>query len=824
MNNVIKRVWNKNAMVNIEDLRGMAFQAESGGHTFQISGIDGDGNPVALSGTPAGVMIRSDNQDVPLTCSISDGKVNATLPANAYSVPGRFGITIFLTSDGQKTAIYAAAGTVGKTSSGTVAPPAGSDVVDLVNAIAAAVATIPASYTDLMAAMAPTYSSSGLYAVGNYAWYNGKLYRCTTPITSGETWTSGHWTLANLGSDLVDLKSALNLPTLKNRFNTTNSTPGKYVGNDGILRNNSIFSVTDYIPVKPGKKYRIYNIADNNVLIVQPGTYADESKSSFSGILSNSYENHVEYREITVPSGYYYIRLNYITSNADSFYFTEEIDNNSVGQMVQNLPHACIVPTKNIIKFNDPIKNAYMSASGEQSSIGYDYTDYIPVNPNTVYTIKNCLKADGTFLTVPGFLYDSNKANPVMLTNSSTLSKIYTDSDGNHYFSFYTGTRSYIIVNGYSAYIDTMMLYDGYPDINEKEKLFLHNIIDDNLFVSDGIKNQYWNGSSAVALDGFGFTDWIPIKGGEKYTIANIFGTDGNLLGTPGYFLNVSGENLGTIKTGWTTVTDGINTYAVINSPSNASFVILNYHKDFVDIMSMVEGDNKKVLNSLCLGTYALAQVRRIAGISKSSYKIAFLGDSLTYGVGTNAPYWKLIANETGWECLNFGKGGTGYCTRYNSDDNFNDRVNLIPSDVDCIVVFGGTNDYGNGSGIVMGDPTDADTSTFYGGVNQLFNTLCDNYTYAPKIILTPIRRADNGGGDTPNARGNTLGDYVNAIKNRANAFAFPVCDLYVDSELSPDMNATVLSTFFADNVHPNNAGHRMFYKMVLSKLKEVLH
>ena len=210
MNNIIKRKWNQNSMVIIEDLQGMAFQAESGGHTFQISGIDGEGNTVALSGTPAGVMLRSDGQDVPLTCSVSGGVVFATLPANAYVVPGRFGLTIFLTSDGQKTAIYAAAGTVGKTSSGTVAPPAGSDVVDLVNAIATAVATIPASYTDLMASVAPTYSSSGLYAVGSYAWYNGKLYRCTTPITSGETWTSGHWTPANLGSDLVDLKSALN--------------------------------------------------------------------------------------------------------------------------------------------------------------------------------------------------------------------------------------------------------------------------------------------------------------------------------------------------------------------------------------------------------------------------------------------------------------------------------------------------------------------------------------------------------------------------------------------------------------------------------------
>ena len=208
-NNIIKRTWKQGGLVNIEDLRGSAFQAEDGGHTFLISGLDENGDTLALSGTPAGVLLRADGQDVTLTCGVSDGVVSATLPANAYVVPGRIGITIFLTNGGQKTAIYAAIAAVATTSSGTVAPPAGSDVVDLVNAIATAVATIPASYTDLMAAVAPTYSTSALYAVGSYAWYSGKLYRCTTAITSGETWTSAHWTQANLGSDVSDLKSAV---------------------------------------------------------------------------------------------------------------------------------------------------------------------------------------------------------------------------------------------------------------------------------------------------------------------------------------------------------------------------------------------------------------------------------------------------------------------------------------------------------------------------------------------------------------------------------------------------------------------------------------
>ena len=64
MNNIIKRVWNQNRMVNIEDLSGMAFQAESGGHTFEISGVNDAGESVELSGTVSGVFLRPDLADI----------------------------------------------------------------------------------------------------------------------------------------------------------------------------------------------------------------------------------------------------------------------------------------------------------------------------------------------------------------------------------------------------------------------------------------------------------------------------------------------------------------------------------------------------------------------------------------------------------------------------------------------------------------------------------------------------------------------------------------------------------------------------------------
>lgn len=236
MNNIIKRTWNQGSMVNIEDLRGMTFQAESGGHTFVISAVDADGNAVAMSGTPAGTMLRPDNTDQALTCSISGGNVYATLPAGCYDVPGRAGITIFLTSGGQKAAIYAAVVSVTRTQSGTASPGTTASVVDLINAINTAISGIPATDTALKAAMAPTYSNSALYAVGDYAWYNGTLYRCTTAITTAETWTSGHWTTAAIGTDsaneLRGLKSALSADMFAERYVEYNSlTPYSFAAN-----------------------------------------------------------------------------------------------------------------------------------------------------------------------------------------------------------------------------------------------------------------------------------------------------------------------------------------------------------------------------------------------------------------------------------------------------------------------------------------------------------------------------------------------------------------------------------------------------------------
>lgn len=216
MNNIIKRVWNQNRLVNIEDLTGMVFQAEADGHTFEISGIDDTGAAVALSGSVAGVFRRPDNADIALTGAASGGVVSVTLSEDCYAVPGRFGLTIFVTSNSQKVAVYACVGTVAVSSTGNVAGDTPASVEDLIDDINAAIADlnsaigqIPASYANVMAAIAPAYSSSALYAVGSYAWYDGSLYRCITAITTAESWTSAHWTAAAIGKDVGSLSGAV---------------------------------------------------------------------------------------------------------------------------------------------------------------------------------------------------------------------------------------------------------------------------------------------------------------------------------------------------------------------------------------------------------------------------------------------------------------------------------------------------------------------------------------------------------------------------------------------------------------------------------------
>ena len=61
----------------------------------------------------------------------------------------------------------------------------------------------------LKAQIAPAYSTSSTYAVGDLVLYNNALYRCKTAITTAEAWTPAHWEATIIGAELSQQKNAI---------------------------------------------------------------------------------------------------------------------------------------------------------------------------------------------------------------------------------------------------------------------------------------------------------------------------------------------------------------------------------------------------------------------------------------------------------------------------------------------------------------------------------------------------------------------------------------------------------------------------------------
>lgn len=78
------------------------------------------------------------------------------------------------------------------------------------------------------AALAPAYSASSAYSVGDVVTYNGRRYKCDTAIASAETWTSAHWTEESvqtaMGANIAAVPNKADASKCKYEFNTATVT------------------------------------------------------------------------------------------------------------------------------------------------------------------------------------------------------------------------------------------------------------------------------------------------------------------------------------------------------------------------------------------------------------------------------------------------------------------------------------------------------------------------------------------------------------------------------------------------------------------------
>lgn len=195
----------------------------------------------------------------------------------------------------------------------------------------------------------------------------------------------------------------------------------------------------------------------------------------------------------------------------------------------------------------------------------------------------------------------------------------------------------------------------------------------------------------------------------------------------------------------------------------------------------------------------------------------AFLGDSITEGVGTTAPekrYFALLQKEKGLKAaLGYGISGTRFARqRVPSQEPSFDRyfASRIPemTEADGVVVFGGTNDYGHGDAPI-GDFSDRTPETFYGACHDLYTRLIEKYPGKPIVIMTPLHRVGEMEARTVHGRQVTLKTYVDIIRQVAEYYSLPVCDLFKTSGLQPAVPA-IQEGFVPDGLHPNDAGHEV--------------
>lgn len=187
-----------------------------------------------------------------------------------------------------------------------------------------------------------------------------------------------------------------------------------------------------------------------------------------------------------------------------------------------------------------------------------------------------------------------------------------------------------------------------------------------------------------------------------------------------------------------------------------------------------------------------------------------FLGDSLTEFNGQLPFEWRYVnvfaRKYAPGTVRNYGIGGTRIARQLTPsanpvhDKDFCSRVQEMDADADFVVVFGGTNDFGHGDA-PLGQMSDRTPETFYGACHTLMRSLIEKYPASTVIFMTPAHRAHEMRADRP-----SLVEFVKIIREVAEFYAIPVCDLYKNLGIQPQIPAQK-EMFAPDGLHTNDKG-----------------
>ncbi len=204
--------------------------------------------------------------------------------------------------------------------------------------------------------------------------------------------------------------------------------------------------------------------------------------------------------------------------------------------------------------------------------------------------------------------------------------------------------------------------------------------------------------------------------------------------------------------------------------------------------------------------------------------KIAFLGDSITEGVGVADQanrYDNVLLRDYGLAATqNQSISGSRLAHQMVPSEKphydlcFCGRVYWLDPTADLCVVYGGVNDYIHGDAYI-GEETDTTPTTFQGAVNFLMKALKDKYPGKPVVFMTPARSCLRGVTDEivsprpmkkPDAL--PLAGYANIIAAAGKRNGVHVLDLYRELPINPNRPED-FAKYTTDGLHFNDEGHR---------------
>lgn len=490
--------------------------------------------------------------------------------------------------------------------------------------------------------------------------------------------------------------------------------------------------------------------------------------------------------------------LNKAQVTSDIVNYTEGFNKNEITQnMFFNSGASGITPSSGI-----HLSNPMYVTAGQQIYIRYTNTS------SHAYRIAST-KKDFVYVDTGIVYLNGDKSGGITVTASAT---------GYFFLAFVASEINDVVIRTDNV---------DYTSLTDKMKTLLNNdnfypIInkDVNLFDSTNvIRDKFFGTASGLTTSmGVCISNPIPVSSGDSITLkfpdtrshAFRYTADKNIF----KYLDSSTTYIPSgDKSGGYTITAGYSGY----------FYLAFFDTEINNVQIVINGKTRYAFNDFYKG---------IEPIKINPYKnktITAVGDSITQGFGTQKNYLTYLKEKLELKVVNnYGIGGSTIAT---GQDSIATRITSV-ANADVILVFAGTNDFGYkptalGTQYTLDSNNkmipNTDTTTFYGALNVLCNSMLTTFSKSKLLLCTPIHREKYDTQPTelqPNSLGIYMYQYIEAMRKVANFWGIELCDLYTKCKLNPN-NPAIKSAYFSstDGLHPNADGHEVIADEIIRTL-----